>query len=401
MSAGLRAPGANTAIMDALAFTRSHLDQAGLPVLNNSTRLLRAAAFAATLSATSLALPAQCGFDPNFGGSLALSDDSVTPGLPLGFPFVFAGVTYDSVIVSSNGFIYLWDSLGTIPLPTLDRCCSGSVAGLLSSASPIVAGMWQDLNPSAGGSVHFNALAGKALITFSGVPEYSNLGSNTFQITLNASGAIEMVFDLNCALVTHVGLTGMSPGANAVDPGGSDLSATPFPTTSATVYQVFPATTFDLQGNGMQFIPTGSAGWLVIALTGCAGSSTYGSGCPAGTPLSLNAQAGSRPVIGQNFTIEASRVRAGSVSAAVNFGFLNPALNLGAIGLPACTLLSSVDVSIGVTPVAPVTTLTFGIPNFPSIIGAMLNAQAVMIDPSLGGSLPAYLSDGLQMTFGN
>ena len=401
MSAGLRAPGANTAIMHALAFTRSPLDQAGLPVLNNSTRLLHAAAFAATLGATSLALPAQCGFDPNFGGSLSLADDSVTPGLALGFPFTFAGTTYDSVIVSSNGFIYLWDSLGTIPMPTAHLCCTGSSAGLRSSASPIVAPMWQDLNPASGGSVHFNALAGKALITFSGVPEYPNIGANTFQVTLNASGVIELVYDLNCGLATHTGLTGMSPGRNAVDPGGSDLSATPFAVTSATVYQVFPANTFDLQGTGMQFIPTGSAGWLVIPLTGCAGSSTYGSGCPAGTPLALNAQAGSRPVIGQNFSIEASRVRAGTVSAAVNFGFLNPALGLGAIGLPACTLLSSVEVSIGIAPVAPVTTLTFGIPNLSSIIGATLNAQAVMIDPSLGGSLPAYLSNGLRMTFGN
>lgn len=364
-------------------------------------RFLRAAACAAVLGFTGSALSAQCGLDPNFGTNLGLSDDSVSGALQLGFPLSFAGASYDSVIVSSNGFVYLWDSLGPVPLPTDSRCCTGDVNQFLASASPMIAGMWLDLNPSAGGSVNFNALPGEVLITWVAVPTYQNNGANTFQISIASSGTVEFAYDLNVRNSSYTALTGMSPGANAVNPGGSDLSAAPFVTSSATVYQLFGANAFDLQGMGIQFNPLSPTIWVVSPLPGCATTSTYGAGCPTGTPLTLNAQSGSRPALGQSFTLEVSRVRAGTLAGAVGFGFANPALNLASIGLPACTLLSSVEVSLGINPTAPVTPLTFPIPNFPSIVGASLNAQAVMIDPSLGGSLPAYLSNGVRMTFGS
>ncbi len=364
-------------------------------------RFLRAAVCAAALGLTGPALIAQCGLDPNFGASISMSDDSVSGALSLGFTVSFAGVSYDSVIVSSNGFVYLWDSLGSVPQPTLDRCCTGDVAQLLASTSPIIAGMWLDLNPSSGGSVHFNSLPGEVLITWSAVPTYPNNGANTFQIGIASSGVVELAYDLNVRNLGYVALTGMSPGAGAANPGGSDLSASPFVTNSATVYQLFPGNAFDLQGSAIQFNPLTATSWVVTPLPGCASTTTYGAGCPTGTPLTLNAQSGSRPALGGSFTLEVSRVRAGTLAGAVGFGFSNPALNLASIGLPACTLLSSVEVSLGITPTAPITPLTFPIPNFPSIAGASLNAQAVMIDPSLGGSLPAYLSNGVRMVFGN
>ncbi len=574
-----------------------------------SSTLVRTAAFAAALAATGAVLTAQCGINPNYGTNLGLTDDSVSPAQALGFTFSFAGANYDSVIVSSNGFLYLWDSAGAIPLPTANLCCNGAVATMLASASPMVAGLWQDLNPSAGGSVNFNATAGQAIITWDLVPEFGSTGSaNTFQITLNASGNIGFMFAGNCLNAAHTALTGMSPGAGAADPGGSNLSAASTATASATVYELFNANAFDLAGSGRDALATSASSWLIVPPTGCARVDLFGRGCPesadfyelfagsafdlsggsllfsaagngsysvttcttncfdanfttnlgltddslavgqalgftfpfaggsttaidvcsngfvwlvsgastsadfspstaefmsnparlaplwmdlnptaggtvhfdalpgkalvtwngvfaygttnpntmqlqlfpngdfilawpsalnnatttagaaicglaqgAGSsdpgsrdlsavpfgtgvlgsiPLALAAQTGSRPVIGQNFTMEASNVRPGSVSAALNLGFTVPNLNLGIVGLPACTLLSSVDLAFGLVAVSPVTSVTFGIPNDPTIVGVPLNAQAVMVDLSLGGAIPAYLSNGLRMTFG-
>lgn len=344
---------------------------------------------------------AQCGFDPNYGGGLGLGDDAVTGALALGFTVSFGGANYDSAIVSSNGFFYLWNSTGSVPIPTAHHCCNGDQTLLRTSTSPIIAGMWMDLNPGVGGSVHFNALPGKAIVTWNAVPEYSNTGANTFQIAIDTAGNVQFAFDANCRNTSHTALTGMSPGSNSANPGGSDLSSGTFPTTSATVYEIFGANAFDLQSRPLQFFTLGPSAWVVTPLVGCASWSQYGAGCPAGSPLTMVAQAGSRPVLGQNFTLEISNVRNGSLGGAVGFGFVNPNLNLGANGLPACTLLSTIDVSLGVAPTSPLTQLGFPIPNFSSIIGASLNAQAVMVDPSLGGTLPVYLSNGVQMVFGN
>lgn len=568
----------------------------------------RAALVAAALTVSTSLLSAQCGIDPNMGPALGLGDDQCSPAQPLGFSFPFAGVNYDSVVVSSNGFVYLWDSVGAIPLPTNSLCCTGNTGGLLNSASPMVCGVWMDLYPPGGGSVNYNALPGRVLITWNTVPEYGSGGTNTFQIALYPTGVIEMAFGADILTRSHTALTGWSPGAGAADPGGSDFSALPLFPASATVYELFGPGTFDLQNLGFQATPTGPAGWLVAPSVGCARARTYGRGCrngcdlyeefpsrafdlsggslyftstgagsyfvtncavncfdqnfvgalaltddslavgmqlgftfpycggttnavdvcsngylwlqsgssgladftatvpeflaqPArlapfwhdlnpssggtvyfdalpgkamvtwnqvptfgtGTPVTIQLQlfsngdiviawpsaindastgaavaivgitagngatdpgatdisavpfstgafgaiparlapqAGSRPVIGQNFLMDVSNVTAGTITGAMNMGFANPNLNLGVVGLPDCTLLSSIDLSIGLVPVSPVTTFTFGIPNIPALVGGILNSQAVMIDPALSG-IPAYLSNGVEMTFGN
>lgn len=568
----------------------------------------RAVVLAAAFAASSSMLAAQCAIDPAFGTNLGLTDDSVSPAQPLGFTFAFNGVNYDSVVVSSNGFLYLWDSLGSVPLPTGSLCCNGSSATLLASASPMICGLWQDLNPTNGGSVNFNALPGKALITWDNVPEYPNNGTNSFQITLHANGVIDMFFDGNAACRTHTALTGWSEGAGATDPGASDLSALPLFPTTQTVYELFQSNTFDLAGGGFQASPSGT-GWVITPGVGCARVDRYGAGCPkpcepfyelftgstfdmsggsllftntgngylvtpcaancfdtnfsgalaliddslavgqalgfsfpfcggstsaidvcsngyiwlvsgssttadfspsaaelltnnparlaacwmdlnpaaggvvyfdalpgkamvtwnqvyaygttspntmqlqlfpngdfilawptlvnnatttagdaivgigwgnnqpdpgsrdlsatayvvgaGGSPLTLGAQAGSRPILGTTLTLEVTNVRPGTIAAALNLGFQNPNLNLGFLGLPDCTLLSSVDLSLGFVAASPVSTVSFGIPNLPSIIGGLMNTQAAAVDPSLGGALPAQLSNGAQLTFGN
>src|SRR5690606_13426696 len=103
------------------------------PMLSPLTLLGRSSAVLAALAATGSFLSAQCGINPNYGTNLGLGDDAVSPPQYLGFTFPFGGAFYDSVCVSSNGFLYLHDSTGTQPAPTASRCCNGDVSSLLSS----------------------------------------------------------------------------------------------------------------------------------------------------------------------------------------------------------------------------------------------------------------------------
>ncbi len=570
---------------------------------------LRSAALLAAAATSHALLPAQCGVDPNYGTSIPLTDDSVSGVQMLGFAFPFAGASYDSVYVSSNGFVYLFDTTGSVLPPTNSRCCNGNVAGLLSSTSPMVCGMWEDLNPAAGGTVNFNALPGKALITWDNVPEFGNAGSaNTFQIRLHAtSGVIEMAFDSNTRAISHACLTGWSPSNGAADPGGSNLSAIPILAGSATVYELFGPGSFDLAQRSLQASPTSATSWIVDTPFGCALSSEYGRGCPkpctfyeffagstfdlsggsllfsavgngaysvstcptncfdtnftnnllltddslsvgnalgftfpfcggstttvdvcsngfvwlvsgssgsfdwtptvaellalparlcplwmdlnptaggavyfdalpgkalvtwnqvpafgvagsrntiqvqiypngnlivawpqavnnattggnaisgfsqgngisdpsatdismvpfstgSGIPMRLAAQPGSRPVIGTTLMLEASQVRPGTLGGSLHIGTSNPNLDLTPIGLSGCTWLSTLDITLPLTVASPITTVSLPIPNLSSFIGRSLTTQVLMLDPSLGGALPLYLSNGLLLTFGN
>ncbi|MEZ5962944.1 MAG: hypothetical protein R3F56_03765 [Planctomycetota bacterium] len=241
----------------------------------------RAALAAALLSASQRVL-AQCQLDTNVGTNLGLTDDSLSAQQALGFSFPFAGANYDSVYVSSNGFVYLFDSTGSVPPPTSSLCCNGSATTMLGAASPMVCALWMDLNPTVGGSVNFNQVsATKALITWLGVPEYNQTATTVdLQIALNASGQIDIYTTGSTTNVTHTGLTGWSPGNGATDPGPVDLSSLPVPANSATAYELFTATNFDIAGIQISGVPTGPTSWLIVPGQGCALAGQYGQGCP-------------------------------------------------------------------------------------------------------------------------
>lgn len=361
----------------------------------------RAATVAVALAAGAALLPGQCGIDTNYGANLNLGDDAVSPPLPLGFPFPFAGATYDSVCVSSNGFLYLFDTTGSIPVPTDPRCCNGNASGLLGSASPMVCALWTDLNPTAAGSIHFNTAATRAFASYVGVPEFVGApgAANTFQIALHASGVVELHFDSDCE-VYSVTLTGWSPGAGAANPGGSNLSAVPFTTTSASVYEMFLSSGFDLAGRTTAATPNGAASWVVDVPPGCASTTPYGFGCRGFPLLRLTARPGSRPVINSNFALRLQNVTATTAGGVLVLGVTDPNLSLAFLGLPAnCRLLASLDVLLSFPTSTPTTIVTVPVPNNTALIGRSLHTQAIAVDPALSG-LPIALSNGLLMTMG-
>ena len=155
--------------------------------------------------------------NPNLGTNLGLGNDASTGPLALGFTFPFFGTSYTSLFVNSNGYV----TFGTAS--TFINFNSGSdlstVLDGMAESFPRIAGLWNDLNPSASGGVFFNALADRVLITWNAVPRFGTPGSsNTFQIALFPSGVIQLTYGSISPASTDpvLGgfLVGISPGSS-------------------------------------------------------------------------------------------------------------------------------------------------------------------------------------------
>lgn len=85
------------------------------------------------------------------GFLLSLSDDQVSAALPMSFTFEFYGTTYSDVYVSSNGFL-------TFLPGSDDGCCTGRPIPETGTPDGLIAGWWEDLNPSNGGTIHYETL---------------------------------------------------------------------------------------------------------------------------------------------------------------------------------------------------------------------------------------------------
>jgi hypothetical protein len=119
------------------------------------------------------------------GTLLSMGDDSNQGPFPLGFTFPFYGSDYSSVRVCSNGFLSFTSSstaYTNAPIP--------------SSAQPnaLVAPCWDDLNPAAGGSVHWQAFADRFIVQWTEVPRYNSSDRLSFQAILWGDGSIEFQY---------------------------------------------------------------------------------------------------------------------------------------------------------------------------------------------------------------
>jgi len=153
----------------------------------------------------------------NLGTNLGLGDNASTSALALGFTFPFFGVNFTTVFVTSGGYVtfaaagdFVNFNSGPDLSTVLDR-----MAGFL----PRIAALWNDLNPTLGGGVFFNALPDRVLITWNAVPRFGAPDtSNTFQISLFPSGAIQLTYgNIGPASTDPVlggFLVGISPGSS-------------------------------------------------------------------------------------------------------------------------------------------------------------------------------------------
>ena len=151
--------------------------------------------------------------DPTGGNSLTLGDDAfelVTLGD--GQTVTLYGVNYDRFYVGSNGYI---------TFGTSDTDYNESLAEHFTI--PRIAGLYNDLNPTNGGTISWRQLDNRVAVTWSEIPEYPSTGQNSFQIELFFDGRIRIT---HLVVDSTGGIVGISAGTGVPsDYQETDLSA--------------------------------------------------------------------------------------------------------------------------------------------------------------------------------
>jgi hypothetical protein len=148
------------------------------------------------------------------GGLLGNSDNGYRDIVLLGAQFTFFGITYDTIFISTNGYITFGKG---------DTNARMSAAAL-AAALPRIAPLWTDLDASDEGDIYYNRLEGRHIITWNAVPQALYSGKSTFQAVLYDDGRIAFVYKNVKARSSLIGLS----------PGGSDTEARPVNLSSPT-----------------------------------------------------------------------------------------------------------------------------------------------------------------------
>jgi hypothetical protein len=125
------------------------------------------------------------------------------------------GTTYATIYPSSNGYVTFLSG---------DSDTSESLEDHF--AQPRISGLFDDLNPSDGGTISWKQLDDRVAVTWDGVREYLGVTLNTFQVVMYFDGRIELNY---LTISAADGLVGLSAG-EGLDP---DFFATDFSATGA------------------------------------------------------------------------------------------------------------------------------------------------------------------------
>ena len=136
--------------------------------------------------------------DPDGGTNIWLRDDDYRQINLSGEHIDFYGTSYDTIYVGSNGYISF---------------VSGDTGYLESFtnhfALPRISALFDDLNPSEGGTVSWKQLNDRIVVTFENVPETGLSNTNSFQVEMFYNGTIRITW---LGISAPDGLVGLSEG---------------------------------------------------------------------------------------------------------------------------------------------------------------------------------------------
>lgn len=185
--------------------------------------------------------------EPAPGVPLPVGDDGNVE-IPLPFPYAVCGQSYNSVFVNANG---------NLTFGSGDTDFSESAAEMLND-QPRIAGLWDDLNADAGGSVYYLRSKNEVWVVYDGVPEFGTAaGSNSFTIKMyRSSNNVDIVYgDVSAT----DGLVGISCGGSFTSRFETPVDLTSFTDRigmkrSPAVYELFnTANPNDLSNDTLRF----------------------------------------------------------------------------------------------------------------------------------------------------
>jgi bacillopeptidase F len=140
-----------------------------------------------------------------FGQEITMTDDQNSGPFNLGFEMPFYDALHSSIRVCSNG----WISFSSTSQ-------SYNNANIPNTGVPneLIAGFWEDLDPSSGGTIYFYTNnSDSAIVSWVAVPNYNSSGDYTFEIILFGNGNIAVQYEtmggaLNSCSIGIENLTG-------------------------------------------------------------------------------------------------------------------------------------------------------------------------------------------------
>lgn len=261
-------------------------------------------------------------------------DDGLSAPRTLPFTFPYPGGSTSQVVICSNGCVFLQPSNN----PAAFGGPGGGTSGLLTDM-PRLAPFWGDLDANAAGSIHFDVVGQTAYVTWLNVPEVNSpQTTSSFQVAISSNGTVEYRYQ-TCAITAAGVLTGWSPGNNATDPTGRDLSAS------------------------LPFVAA--------------------DGSP---PLALNLSA--RPILGTTVNLVTSDIRTGSVIGFLflGFGAIPSGIDLTGFGMPDCRQYINPAVSNLFVATGPIATTPWALPGAANLVGIQITGQSAALASGLNNA---------------
>jgi hypothetical protein len=185
---------------------------------------------------------------PVAGVPLSVGDDGFVQ-LFLPFTFKVCGQSFDSVFANANGSVTFGQGSTDLSESRFE----------FLDGPPRAAGLWDDLNPAAGGTVTFGQTANTFTVSWTGVPEFPATGSNTFSVKLYR---LFDRIDVSYGGMTAVdGLAGVSCGGNVTSRYEQQQDLSRFPIveliSDPAGFEIFsPQRPFDLANRTLHYTGT-------------------------------------------------------------------------------------------------------------------------------------------------